>query len=137
MELNHISRILFQDKDNYKHIDPIEKERLFFIFNRMIARGIPNTAEALNRKGIDKSLSMDVWFNYTKNTTKIPTWFSPNWSKLKKNKEESILKNYDDMDKWILSHYPEAIEEEKKRVAFEKEDVIEVIKTKGSKKKKK
>ncbi len=135
MELNQLTRILFQDKQSYEHIDPIEKERLFFIFNRIITRGIVNTADALNRKGIDTSLAMDVWFNYAKNTTKTPTWFSINWGKLKKGKDESVLKKYDYIDKWILSHYPEAIEQEKQRISFEKEDVIEIKKNKKTKKK--
>lgn len=137
MELEQLQRILFQDKQNYQHINPVEKERLFFIFNRIITRGIPNTADALNRKGIDTSLAMDVWFNYAKNAPKTPLWFKPNWAKLKKSKDETVLKKYSDVDKWILSHYPEAIEEEKQRIAFEKEDVIEVKKKKGAKKKKK
>lgn len=137
MELTQLTRILFQDKQSYKHIDPVEKERLFFIFNRTITRGIPVIADALNRKGIDKSLAMDVWFNYAKNTTTIPKWFTPNWAKLKKSNQESVLKKYDDLDKWILSHYTQEIEMEKERIQFEKEDVIEVKKKKAAKKKKK
>jgi hypothetical protein len=137
MELNQLSRIIFQDKKSYNHIDPEEKEKLFFIFNRVISRGLPQYAELINRKGIDKALALDIWFEYAKNTNMVPKWYTPNWGKLKMGKNESALKKYDDVDKWILSHYPEAIEAEKERIEKEKEDSIEVIKKRGAKKKKK
>jgi hypothetical protein len=135
MEFNQLVRIIFQSKDNYEHINPEEKEKLFFIFNRTITRGNPLIADALNRKGIDKSLATDVWFNYAKNTTRPPDWFTPNWSKLKKDKENSLLKKYDSIDRKILSFYPEALEEERKRIEKEKEESIIVIKNKKNKKK--
>lgn len=129
MELKQITRILFRDKDGYKHINSEEKEKLFFIFNRMATRGNPMTSDALNRKGIDGALAMDIWFNYAKKANDIPKWFEPDWRKLKKAKSESVLKNYSNMDKYLLSFYPEAIEEEKLRLEQEK-DSIEVVKIK-------
>ncbi len=137
MELNQLSRIVFQDKYNYKHISPEEKEKLMFIFNRVIARGLPHYAELINKKGIDKSLALDIWFDYAKNTNMVPKWYTPNWGRLKMVKDEKVLEKYDDVDKWILSHYPEAIEAEKERREADKEDTIEVIKKRGAKKKKK
>ncbi len=135
MELNQLSRIVFKDKHSYDSIDPIEKEKLFFIFNRMFARGVPLISDAINKKGIDKSLAMDVLFNYSKKTTAIPTWFVVNWSKIKTIKSDSLLKIYSDTDKYILSFYKDALDEERERVLSLKEDDIQIIKKKGRKKK--
>lgn len=135
MEFNQITRIIFQNKKSYDTISPDEKEKLFFIFNRTIARGLPIASEFLNNKNIDTALAMDIWFNNAKNITKIPEWFSPNWTKLKKNKEESLLKKYDAMDKVLLSYYPDAIEAEKQKKETEKEDIIQTIKKKSRNKK--
>lgn len=135
MELNQLSRIVFKDKHSYDSIDPIEKEKLFFIFNRMFARGVPLISDAINKKGIDKSLAMDVLFNYSKKTTAIPTWFVVNWAKIKTIKTDSLLKIYSDTDKYILSFYKDALDEERERVLSLKEDDIQIIKKKGRKKK--
>ena len=135
MELNQLSRIVFKDKHSYDSIDPIEKEKLFFIFNRMFARGVPLISDAINKKGIDKSLAMDILFNYSKKTTAIPTWFVVNWAKIKTIKTDSLLKIYSDTDKYILSFYKDALDEERERVLSLKEDDIQIIKKKGRKKK--
>lgn len=123
MELNQISRIIFQDKNNYKHIDDKEKERLFFIFNQLISRGIPKNADNLNKKGILKDLALDVWFDFSNKTTKVPDWFFPNWSKIKMKSKLRIDEKYDDVDKWILSHYENIIVDKP-------EEIIEVKKLK-------
>ena len=101
----------------------------------MFSRGVPFIAEALNKKGIDKSLAMDILFNYSKKATAIPTWFTVNWSKMKTIKSDSVLKNYSSTDKYLLSFYPDVLEEEKQYLASLKEDDITIIKKKGRKKK--
>ena len=133
MELDQISRIIFQDKNSYQHIDNKEKDKLFFIFNRLFSRGVPNVADLLNRKGIDKSMALDILFEYNKKTTRVPAWFKPNWSKLKTVKSDPILQKFSDTDKFILSHYTDAIEQEKINIESKKLTIIEVIKKKKKK----
>ena len=123
-------RIIFKDKQSYKHIDDVEKERMQFMFNSIISRGLPVQANLLNKKGIDKACVMDIWFTYSKSSTKIPDWFIPNWGKLKSNKSDNVLNNYSDTDKYLLSFYPDAIKEEKERIELDKKSNIDVIKKK-------
>jgi len=135
MEAKQLNRIIFQDHKSYKHISDEEKEKAFFLFNRVIARAYPTNANALNHKDIDKASAMDVWFNlFSKRFTTIPNWTQVPWWNLKMKKSDSVLKGFSDIDKAILSCYPDVIEEVKKNIKDSKKKV-EDLKVKKLKKK--
>ena len=81
-----ISDCLFKNKNNWEFVDDTQKEQFFFIFNRYFAKKHPELSQLLNDKKIDKTIGMDLWFEFFKNKP-YPQWF---WSKSKKtNKIES------------------------------------------------
>lgn len=130
MDIAQLSRIVFKDKHTFNTIDDLEKERLSFQFNRIMARNLVIHADALNKKCIPKSKIIDTWFMYSKNTTKTPDWFYVNWSKLRKEKEKTFNENIDQIDKYILSFYNDAdldLNEEPQK------NIVEVIKKKKKK----
>ncbi len=132
MDIKQIARIIFQDKKNYQFIDPVEKEKSFFLFNRRMARGYPDSANALNKSKILKDVALDIWFDVCSNKTRIPNWFEPDWRKIQKS--DNILDGYDDMDKFILNHYPKELSELQKIMEIKKPENIEVTKFKKPKK---
>lgn len=136
MDTVQFSRAVFKDRHVYKTLDDSEKEKAFFMFNRAYLRGVPILSDALNRKGIDTLLAMDVLFEYNKKHTNTPPWFSINWSKMKSIKSDSVLKKYSSIDRFLLSFYKDVIEQEKERIKSEKDfEPVEVLKNKGRKKK--
>lgn len=133
MDLSNFVKIIFKDKKNYQNLDDKDKEKFFFIFNRMMARATPVNADALNKRGIDLSLASDIWFDYCQSLIDTPNWF---WSRAKKNKEEKIdiLEGLTDQEKRILkTHYTEDIKKEEEKLNT---DTITVKKVKGKKPKK-
>lgn len=124
--MKHIGDFIFKYKDEYKKLTNIDKENFFFIMNRKFARKYPKQAQFLNNKVMDKSSSMDIWFDFfIKNKIfDYPSWY---WFKLskKKNKkeikteDEEIIKNFynlteDDIE-FLLLHYPDELNEEIKK----------------------
>lgn len=108
MELSGLIRILFTDKTKWENINPEEKEKIFFIFNRIYARQYPIQASALNGKQMDKYLAFEIIFNFFKSTIKQPNWFYVDWSKMKRT--NSLLTSYDYYDRKILNQfYPEIL----------------------------
>ena len=103
MELSGLIRILFTDKTKWENINPEEKEKIFFIFNRIYARQYPIQASALNGKQMDKCLAFEIIFNFFKSTIKQPNWFYVDWSKMKRT--NSLLTSYDYYDRKILNQY--------------------------------
>jgi len=90
-DLKHITNFIFTNKSGYDKLSSEDKETFFFIINRKFARNFPKHAKFLNKKSIDKSVSMDIWYYFfiKKRTNGIPDWF---WFKQKNKKEKSILK---------------------------------------------
>lgn len=64
-----------------------DKETIFFIFNRYMAKNYPKQAQAFNYQGIDKATAMDIWFQFLRNQVRIPQWF---WKGPTKKKEPSV-----------------------------------------------
>ena len=135
MNLNSLIRIFFTNKELYEQLDEKTKETYYFMLNQYFARLYPTNADALNRKSIPNDLAMDVWSVFAQRVTDTPVGFMPQWYKLKKKKKEGLLKDFSDIDKNILSYYPELIEEVKADIENEKS--LGEIKSKKSKKKKK
>ena len=118
--LLEVSNIMFKDKSNWGKVTDEEKSAYFFIFNRYFSKKYPDFSQLLNSKEIDKSLGMDLWFNFMKDKP-YPQWF---WSKSEKKTDKGeisekninkILETYDlkkDEFDFILKYYSEEIREE-------------------------
>lgn len=131
MDLSGIVRILFRDKDKYKHLSDEEKESTFFIINRRMCKYSSINAEALNRKGIDRSLAMDIWYEFCGNVTQVPSNF---WDGLKNiSRKKDILDGLSEKDKYMIKNYFKKNYNEYLSESNKKEDKI--IKKKLSKRK--
>lgn len=116
-----ISKAMFQNRGDWKLVSQEMKEKYFFIFNRYFSKKYPKMAQLLNDKNINKSIGLDLWFNFMIDKP-YPKWF---WSKSQeKEKIESIPKKDFDllMEKLLLNKkedleylvekFPEIVEEE-------------------------
>ncbi len=110
---------MFTNKKDWCWVTNEQKEQFFFIFNRYFSRKYPNLSQLVNHKLIDKSVGMDLWFEFMKNKP-YPQWF---WSKTKKtskqNKDENLYEelrqslNITETEFDFLSeYYPQELEEE-------------------------
>lgn len=91
-----ISKCMFQNRDKWKFVTDEQKEQFFFIFNRYSAKKYPQQSQLLNDKLINKSVGMDLWFEFFKNKP-YPNWF---WSKSNKtNKIDSDEKLESELQK--------------------------------------
>lgn len=114
MNINQLTRIVFRDKQSYKTIDDKTKSSMFFLFNRVMARKFASNASTLNINNIDTSLALDVWFDaVSPRFTDIPKEINVPWNKLKK--DNSVLNGFSEIDKYLLSFYPELIEQVKEK----------------------
>ena len=84
-----ISKTMFTNKEHWKFVTDEQKEQFFFIFNRYFSKRYPELSQLLNDKKIDKTIGMDLWFNFMKDKP-YPQWF---WSKSKK-----VAKSYNEDD---------------------------------------
>ena len=87
MDLTTATKAIFENRNNYEGFNHEDKEYIFFIFNRLCARRFPKVAQALNRKNTDKSLALDIWYVYFRNSKSIPFWW---WPKKKKTEKDTI-----------------------------------------------
>lgn len=83
-----ISKAMFQNRGDWKMVSQEMKEKYFFIFNRYFSKKYPKMAQLLNDKNINKSISLDLWFNFMSDKP-YPKWF---WSKSQEKKIESMSK---------------------------------------------
>lgn len=103
MDLSGVVRILFRDKHKYKHLSDEEKESAFFIINRRMAKYSAFNANTLNRKGIDMSMGLDIWYSFCQNTSDVPRNF---WNGLKNiSRKKDILDGLSDTDKYIITNF--------------------------------
>lgn len=103
MNLSGVVRILFRDKAKYKHISDEEKSSAFFIINRRMAKYSTFNAEALNRKGMDMSMGLDIWYMFCSGHTNVPFDF---WDGLKNlSRKKDILDGMTEKDKYIITNY--------------------------------
>jgi hypothetical protein len=115
-----ISNVMFRDKKDWSKVSDEQKDQFFFIFNRYFSKRYPMESQFLNDKNIDKSIAMDLWFEFMK-TQPYPKWF---WSKSTEKsekgefneKELSMLRQYldiksEELDFLIKHHKDEVIEE--------------------------
>src|SRR6201986_2371498 len=96
MDFKTITTIIFQNKQNWKTVTNEEKESLFFIFNRYMAKNWPLQAQVCNIKEIDKATAMDIWFNFLRTEHRVPNWF---WRGPTKRKDPPI-KDWKILQEW-------------------------------------
>lgn len=83
-ELIDVVNAMFKQRNSWKNISKEDKEKNFFIINRFLSKKYPTKAQFLNIKTVDKSVSLDLWFNFMINEP-YPSWF---WSKSQKMPNE-------------------------------------------------
>lgn len=88
-KLADVVNCLLKDRHKYKAIPVKSKEDNFFIINRFLAKKFPEQAQMFNKKSIDKSLALDLWFLFLRHQkrTEIYRWF---WSKVPSNKNKKF-----------------------------------------------
>ena len=117
-----ISKAMFQNRGDWKFVSQEMKEKYFFIFNRYFSKKYPKMAQLLNDKNINKSISLDLWFNFMSDKP-YPKWF---WSKSQEKKIESTskgdfellmeklqLNKKEDLE-YLIQNFPDIMEEELK-----------------------
>lgn len=117
-----ISKAMFQNRGDWKMVSQEMKEKYFFIFNRYFSKKYPKMAQLLNDKNINKSISLDLWFNFMSDKP-YPKWF---WSKSQEKKIESTskgdfellmeklqLNKKEDLE-YLIQNFPDIMEEELK-----------------------
>ncbi len=82
-KLKDVVDFLLKDRHKYKELPVKVKEDNFFIINRFLSKKFPEQAQKFNKKSIDKSLALDLWFLYLRHQKRgqITKWF---WSKVPK-----------------------------------------------------
>lgn len=115
-----ISKVIFQNRNNWKFVTNDMKEKYFFIFNRYFSKKYPNESQLINHKSINKSIGLDLWFYFMKDK-EYPKWF---WSKSKFDKSSDLPEidfrllmiklnlDKDDDLQYLINNFPEVIKEE-------------------------
>lgn len=122
-----LANIIFKDKDKYKFVSDEEKENNFFVLNRKFAFKYLKQAQFFNNKNIDKSSSLDVWYQiFYKTTNGTPKWWwqtKQNNSKPKSefnNKDLKLIKDYYELKnkdiEFLIQFYSDKLREEIKRI---------------------
>lgn len=88
-ELIEVTNTLFRNKKNWANITDDDKEKYFFIINRLLSKKYPNESQLLNHKNIDKVSALDTWYYFMLDKP-YPNWF---WSKSKKESKKNISEN--------------------------------------------
>lgn len=123
MDFKTLSNIMFFSKKDWRGVTNEDKESLFFIFNRYMAKQYPKQAELFNIKEIDKATCMDIWFNFLKKEFKVPFWFwkGPTKKKSPDIKGWEILQEFDSFLKqedilMLCKLFPKEVKDEIKRL---------------------
>ena len=87
MDFKTFSTIIFQNKRDWSMVTDKDKDSIFFIFNRYMAKMYPKQSQAFNIKGIDKSTAIDIWYQFLRSQIRVPIWF---WKGPTKKKDPDI-----------------------------------------------
>lgn len=84
VKLADVFNYLLKDRHKYKAISVKDKTDNFFIINRLLSKKYPEQAQKFNKKSIDKSLALDLWFLFLRHEKRneIFKWI---WSKSPKS----------------------------------------------------
>lgn len=128
-DFTHIVDFIFKNKDNYEKLSDDDKEKFFFIINRKFTRGFPLHSQFFNKKYIDKSSALDMWYYFfiKKRVQGVPSWYwskkqepikKPSTVKYSKIEIEFLIKYFeiteDDIE-YLMKYHPEQIDEEVKK----------------------
>lgn len=121
-ELVDVFNAMFKDRSKWKLLLDEDKEKSFFIVNRMMSKKYSDKSQLFNDKLIDKVSAMDIWYLFT-NKISYPKWF---WSKSTNSKIKPLITEKevhylmtefdikkDDID-ILIKYYPQEIKEELK-----------------------
>lgn len=81
-------KILFENPEKYKKVSTVDKNRYFFMINRLLGIGFPMQANAFNHIKISTSHVVDYWHGQSiKLYKKTPQWIytSPKKAEVKKD----------------------------------------------------
>lgn len=116
-----ISNVMFRNKEDWSKVSDDQKDQFFFIFNRYFSKKYPMESQLLNSKSIDKTIGMDLWFNFMKSKP-YPKWF---WSKSKEEKSKSDISAQE--IKRLLIHLQIKSEELDFLIKHHKDEIIEEL----------
>lgn len=119
--LLEVTNIMFKDRKDWKKVTDEEKSAYFFIINRYFSKRYPDLAQKLNLKEIDKSIGMDLIFNFMINQP-YPKWL---WSKSDKKVEKEFLTEKQELK--LLERFNMKKEELDFLIGFYPQDVKEEI----------
>lgn len=114
--------IMFYNKRNYVELSDIDKQSMFFIFNRYMAKKYPKQAQFFNNHTMDKATCMDIWFQFLQKETRVPHWFWKGPTKVKTPKipDYQLLQEFHNLsikDIYLLYElYPTELKQEIKRL---------------------
>lgn len=118
--LLEVTNLMFKDRNDWNKVTDDEKSAYFFIINRYFSKKYPYLAQTLNLKETDKTIGMDLIFNFMINQP-YPKWL---WSKSEKKVEKNSITEKDELkllERWnikneelelLVRYYPEEIKEE-------------------------
>lgn len=81
-----VTNVMFKNHSDWKYITDDQKNKYFFIINRLLSKKYPVISQLLNDKLIDYTVGMNLIFQFMKDKP-YPKWF---WSKPEKNKDSSF-----------------------------------------------
>jgi hypothetical protein len=81
-----IFNAMIKNKEQWEHVTDKQKEEFCFIINRYFSKKYTEQALLLNTKGMDKALTMDLWYLFMLKKP-YPSWF---WSKAEKSEKSDI-----------------------------------------------
>ena len=119
--LLEVTNIMFKDRKDCNKVTDDEKSAYFFIINRYFSKRYPHLAQTLNLKETDKSIGMDLIFNFMMNQP-YPKWL---WSKSEKKVEKEFLVEKQELK--LLERFNIKKEELDFLVRFYPQDVKEEI----------
>ena len=119
--LLEVTNITFKDRKDWNKVTDDEKSAYFFIINRYFSKRYPHLAQTLNLKETDKSIGMDLIFNFMMNQP-YPKWL---WSKSEKKVEKEFLVEKQELK--LLERFNIKKEELDFLVRFYPQDVKEEI----------
>lgn len=122
MDFKSLVDIYFYKKKDWSSVTDQDKESLFFIFNRYMAKKYPKQAQFFNDKSVDKATAMDVWFMFLKSEVRVPIWFwkGPTKRKDPQVKDWQVVRDFCELnmnDIYLLCElFPNDVKEEIKRI---------------------
>jgi hypothetical protein len=93
MELKEFAIRFFETKQ-WDDVTSEDKDKWFFIMNRILSSKFPNQALFFN-KPLDTATAMDCWFKVFEKTHSIPQWFWTGLTKIRGKKDpfKDLLKS--------------------------------------------